>query len=231
MNLINEAYRELYEQTRYYPSRNNPPKVARCLADEVFLTKRFAETEWSTRVGAELDRLNPKRKGKRSKSSVEPSEDFYAALRAELFIKYNVEALDARLEGLRKARKALMADLLDEVEFKPDPECWYRVQVSSAYGFSTQTQPEMYAKGSLYPLMDQLHRLGFETHLRYAKSQHELWANCPPWLADAADRKTTIIEALRSLKGRNVNPHVLWPMLPHSIADRVPWGAAALQGT
>ena len=228
LNLIHEAYRMLYEESRYHASTQNPPTVARGIEDIVFLTKRFAEAEWNTRIDAEKKRLKPK--GKR-KANVEVSDEFLSALRVELLAKYNIEAIETRREHIRKARKALMLDLLGELDFTPDPECWHRVQVSSAYGYGSQTQPELYAKGSLYPLMDQLHRLGFETHLRFANNNHELWANCPPWLADAADRKTTIIDAIRSWKGRSVNPHVYWPLLSHNIADRVPWGAAALQGT
>lgn len=228
-NIINEAYRLLYEERQYVTPKDVTRETARTLADECKVLRKEMEAEWNVRVSAEMDRLAPKTKRKRKNPPIiELPKEFYDSLRAELFAKFDYERLEAKVKAVRTAADRLIWEIIDEVEITPDPECWYRVKVSSTYGFSSQTSPGTYAKGSLYPLMDQLHRKGLETNIRYAKNSYELWTNCPPWLADAAEKQTSIVQTLRSLKGRSVNPHVLFPFLPHNLADSVPWGAAAL---
>lgn len=113
-------------------------------------------------------------------------------------------------------------------------ECMYRVQISATSDYSTQTQPNFYAKSSLTPYDMALQKRGIATHVRYVQrwanpshysplggvlatsgGDYELWANIPKWMADAIFRNITVDEALEALPPQ-CNAKVLMPMLDYT---------------
>lgn len=87
------------------------------------------------------------------------------------------------LETEEARQDTLLNTLAPKVELKPHGTM-YRVGQVSVEG-----TPIMASVAYLAPIKAMLEEHGFETHVRLTGDQYELWANCPPWMVDAVDRR------------------------------------------
>lgn len=133
--------------------------------------------------------------------------------------------LEAEIDHEKENRERILAAAAEYVVFEP-AQCMHRVKTSSSYSYSSQGYGAMrYAKGALEPYADHLRGLAFDVHIRevnYRPAQgpwgcssadYELWANCEPWMFDAAARTLTMGAAVASMKARSINPLVYNPFL------------------
>jgi hypothetical protein len=93
------------------------------------------------------------------------------------------QRLCGELEAEEHRQDQLLNTLAPKVELKPH-ETMYLIGHVSLY---PARPPGMDAVKYLAPLKEMLEERGFETDIR-SGDRHELWANCPPWMADAIDR-------------------------------------------
>ena len=134
--------------------------------------------------------------------------------------------LEEEIDQETKNRERLLDASAKDVVFEP-VQCMHRVKVSYSSGYSSQGYGNCtYAKGELESYADHLRGLGFavyirETNYRPAEGQwgcsscdYELWADCPPWMFDAASRTLTMGAAVASMKTRCIDPMVYDPILP-----------------
>ena len=132
------------------------------------------------------------------------------------------------MDAEQKHREKLLDAMAPSVSFKP-VDYFCRLKASSSYTYASQGYGACtYARGALLPWKDHLERLGFETHIRTVNARRgtgrfavdhadfELWANCKPWMFDAACRLLSLAEGVASLKSRAINPLVYNPFLPDS---------------
>lgn len=191
--------------------------------------RQAAQAEWVERHLAERVRLHTKDK-KEEKAAV-LSNEFITALRVEIVTKYRIDELDAEVERLTKERDDKLNTLAETVDFLPQEaickvdSCSTNTYRSQGYGMHT------YAKGFILPMEDKLKKMGFEAEIRFAKLEdgergmyncgdygdYELWANCPPWMYDAATRVATMQESLDYWKAHYVDALVYNPFLPNSV--------------
>lgn len=183
------------------------------------------DAEYRAAILAEQKKRQP-----RKRTHFEPLAD---AIQEEILERFRSSAtykeimrLDAEVDREKENREKLLTAMAEGVVFEP-VECMHRVKFSSSYGYSSQGYGAMrYAKGVLEPHADHLRGLGFEVHIREVNYQpgtgqfacpsadYELWANCPPWMFDAASRRLTLGAAVDSWKARQINPLVYNPFLP-----------------
>lgn len=174
-----------------------------------------AQAEWSERCEAEQKRRQP-----RARKKFKPlDEEWLAELRRELFAKYDVDAVENRCTELRDEREKRLAELAPQVEIGPAGDAAVRVKTSSTSTYRSQTQPHHYAKAALKPLEAVLTAHGVPCHIRLVGYDYELWAECPAWMADAAERTLTW-ETISKAIGRTTNPKVLFPFLPYELLDQ-----------
>ncbi len=134
--------------------------------------------------------------------------------------------LDQEIDREKENRETLLNAAAKDVVFEP-VECMHRLRVSYSASYSSQGYGDCtYAKGALEPYADHLRGLGFEVYIREtnyrpaegqwgcASADYELWANCEPWMFDAACRTLTVGAAVDSMKARLLNPLVYDPILP-----------------
>lgn len=192
------------------------------------------QAECDRRITARQRELNPK-----SSRKVLPDlpDDEQTAILEPLRAEWLVWAgpIHDTLERARKLRGERLDSLAADVQVAP-ADCMYRVKRASTSSYSTQTQPFFYAEQELTPYRAALQKLGLETHVRYREEwrssgaypysygtnsggSYELWANVPPWMADAVFRRITIEDALRALP-RTVNAKVLMPFLDYERFER-----------
>jgi len=88
------------------------------------------------------------------------------------------------LEAEEDRQDQLLNKLAPKVELKPHATMYQVGKVSA----NVPRPPTMEAVEYLTPVMLMLEERGFETYIRLAGNQYELWANCPPWMVDAIDR-------------------------------------------
>ena len=187
----------------------------------------MSHEEWKTRIEAERKARTPKRR----KKLVELPEEWYTALRQELFVKHKIEELDAKQKQLRDTRDEKLSTLCKGVEFEPTSDI-QKLDSSSTSTYRSQGYGmHKYAEGALKPMKDALDRKGFTTEIRWKllfksdnskwstgdTGDYELWANCPPWMYDALERVTTMQDWLDTYKkDAGLNPLVYNPFLPLS---------------
>jgi len=137
-----------------------------------------------------------------------------------------IERLTTVLAAEEIRHGKLLQRMAPHVEMRPDT-CWHLLKTSHSDSYRSQGYGAlMYGRGVLEPLLDMLERLGFDTHIRQVNFQrgtgmfaidhanYELWANCPPWMFDAAYRCLSLYDAVASMKRRCINPLVYNPFLP-----------------
>ncbi len=137
-----------------------------------------------------------------------------------------IERLTKEVGDDQDRRWKLLEKLAPHVKMDPDA-CWHRLRTSHSGTYGSQGYGAMkYAEGILVPLVDMLERRGFECHIRQINYQrgtgmfaidhadYELWANCQPWMFDAAHRCLSLSDSVESLKRRGINPLVYNPFLP-----------------
>jgi len=136
-----------------------------------------------------------------------------------------IERLTKAVGDEQDRREKLLKKLAPWVATKPDPMVFYRLKTSTSLSYATQGYGAMkYAKGSLEPLRDMLVALGFTVYISRVgyhrgtgmfaidHADYVLWANCPPWMFDAAHRCLSLDDSVASLKRRCINPLVYHPM-------------------
>lgn len=185
--------------------------------------RRQLQADYEAAILAEKKRRQP-----RARVNFHPPPDDVAQEILDTFMSSPMYQEILRLEAEIKREKDNRERLLDAaagyVTFEP-VECMHRLKTSSSY--STQGYGAMtYAKGALEPYADHLRGLGFTVHIRETNQQppqgqwgcasadYELWADCPPWMFDAARRTLTLGSAINSMKHRCINPLVYNPFLP-----------------
>lgn len=218
MKSINERYAEAYEAVEFNR-----------FLDERRERRRDAQAEFSERIEAEQKKRQPRRR-----VNFDPlSDEWIAALRDELLVKYNCEDDDATAKRMREGREVLLEGLAPHVEFIGEPLRWWKVDSSSTSTYRSQGYGmHGYAKAALKPMREWLRHLGLVAEIRWRMrfkgtgpyncgdgGDYELWANCPEWMADAAKRQLTFDFASKAM-GRTVNPQVFNPFLPHEMVDR-----------
>jgi hypothetical protein len=180
-----------------------------------------AQAEWDKQTADEQRRRQPKKKGKR-----DPLPDaVYEGMRAAIRAAFHIDDLEAELERLWKERTAALYAAAPSVVFAPDVE-FREVGTCSVSTYSTQTQPGLYAEASLRPLQYKLDQLGIPTRLEcepytgaHGGADWKLYAACPLWMADAAERLVTLHD-ISVACGRVVNLKVLLPFLSYEDLDR-----------
>jgi hypothetical protein len=138
-----------------------------------------------------------------------------------------VERLADEVEAEKKVREGLLDTMARSVGMVPDQTCSYRLQTVSSGTYGSQGYGAMkYARGALEPLLDMLEGHGFTARILAVNCHrgtgqfgidhcdYALWANCPPWMFDAANRCLSLHDWADSLKRRCVNPLVYNPFLP-----------------
>jgi hypothetical protein len=138
-----------------------------------------------------------------------------------------LERLEAEVDQERKERDGYLDFASDKIKMEPNPNAMNWLKTSSSCSYGSQGYGAMkYAKGVLEPLLDMLLAHGFEAHIRQTNHhrgmgafaidhcEYELWANCPPWMFDAAHRCLSLADSIASLKRRCINPLVYNPFLP-----------------
>jgi len=93
--------------------------------------------------------------------------------------------LCSELEAEEDRQDKLLNVLAPKVELKPH-ETMYQVGRVSV---DVPRPPNVASMAYLSPIKEMLEEHGFETYIRLAGHQYELWANCPPWMVDAIDRR------------------------------------------
>ena len=96
------------------------------------------------------------------------------------------QRLCRELEAEEDRKDDLLNTLAPKVELKPHGTMYLVGQVS----VDVPRPPTVEAVDYLTPLQKMLEAHGFKTHMRLTGDQYELWANCPPWMLDAIDRRT-----------------------------------------
>ena len=195
----NEAYRRRYEDD------------GQQLRDEYREVRRQANLDWDARIASE-------RKKRKLKKKDELPQEFIEDLRHELYAKYKIPHWEERVDQAQKEREAKLTELAEQVDFHEDPTAMYAVKTSSTRSYSSQGYgASRYAKGVLIPLKEKLESLGISTHITRVKETYILWAACPEWVADAADRLITIKEWLAANERAGCNSRVYNPFLPWSV--------------
>lgn len=148
------------------------------------------------------------------------------ALRAKFLpqVQWVTDAQNAMAASIIKARKT-MAATVEGVEVAPGgPETL--VCVSSAYNFSTQTQPAFYAENFFRPLKVKLEELGCKTRVAVEpiapglkSSTYNLYADIPRYMAQAVDMRISDAERCKLWKQVAANPLVYNPFLPYELAS------------
>lgn len=210
----------------------------RGLRDHLRDLRITGDAEFRTRIDEARRALLPPKS--RRKTLPELPENQREAIYIERLAKYvqPYEELHAVLKQIEEIVDIRLNALAEHVT--PVLEaCWYRVKACSTSTYSTQGMgAASYAKATLLPLEAKLKLLGAETHIHYRERKfdksgcppyagyrsdsigdYELWANCPPWMADAFNRTITLSEASRAW-GRTVNPLVFNPFLPHEWVNK-----------
>lgn len=211
---VNERYREAFEGTELWEAKDHKREV-----------DRQALAEWDERKRAEQKRRQP-----RARKNFKPlDEEWLEKLRRELFEKYNLNELEAKIDQLRSDQHETLTELAPQVVFEPDETAMHVVKSASAGSYRSQTQPEFYAESSLKPLAAALHNQGIDTHIQRVGSyrigkipvsgNYKLWAACPEWMAHAAEQTVTW-EIISAAIGRTANPKVLYPMLPYEFLEQ-----------
>ena len=132
---------------------------------------------------------------------------------------------------MRDEREAVLTELVPQVEFIGDPLWWWKVKTSSTSTYRSQGYGmHGYAKGALNPMRDWLKQLGFATSVRWKLhfkgegpyncgdgGDYQLWANCPEWMADVAERTLTWETASKAMYP--LNPKVYNPFLSNERFD------------
>lgn len=88
------------------------------------------------------------------------------------------------LEAEEARQDKLLNALAPKIEMKPDL-AMHLIQVISNLSFPQDNR----AEDILKPLQDLLDGHGFATYFRRTRHHFELWSDCPPYMADAADRR------------------------------------------
>jgi hypothetical protein len=90
------------------------------------------------------------------------------------------------LEAEEDRQDKLLNKLAPRVELKPHETMYQVGQVS----VDAPRPPNTDSMAYLSPIKEMLEGHGFETYIRLGfGNQYELWANCPPWMVDAIDRR------------------------------------------
>ena len=177
---------------------------------------------------AEQRRRQPRKKKNFDPLPVEVQEEMVKEIKSSAMWA-EVERLEAEIKREKKDREKLLETFAPHVEMKPDKGRMCRLKTSSSCTYASQGYGAMkYAKGILEPLLDMLVAHGFEAYIRQTNyhrgtgrfavdhCDYELWANCPPWMFDAACRQLSLADAVASMKRRCINPLVYNPFLPES---------------
>lgn len=155
-------------------------------------------------------------------------------LKKEIFEKYQIDSLNNQIKELEESRILTLFELAKNVVFSADPLFWNIVKRSHTSTYSTQPDSFNYAKASLLPLRDKLRTYGIQTKLKFhdwkmkiSNQNHfntgrfgtfKLTANCPRWMADAAEKLISLTEFSRSVYPSNLK--VLLPFISHEQLDR-----------
>lgn len=187
--------------------------------------RQQCQAQYEAELLAEQKRRQPKARKRFARLPDDVEQAIYEKIKASELYR-EVLRLEAEIEREEAYRDVLLNTAAERVVFKP-VDCMHRLQVSYSTGWATQGYGACtYAKGSLEPYADRLRRLGFTVHIRETNYQparglcgcphadYELWANCPPWMYDAAKRTLTLGDAIKSMKSRQINPLVYNPFLP-----------------
>lgn len=213
----NDQYREAFEAVDYHR-----------FAKEVWDRRTAVENEYRELCVAEQKRRQPKKK----KNFADLPEEWYEPLRQELLLKCRYAEDEATIKKMKEDRQKLLAELADSVELIGDPLNWWKVETSCTSTYSTQTCPGKYAKAIIQPLHDYLNSKGLIAEIRWSlwftaqgrystgdTGEYQVWANCPLWMADAAERQITWEFMSRSM-GRTVNLKVYNPFMSDALLDK-----------
>lgn len=96
------------------------------------------------------------------------------------------QRLCGELEAEENRRDMLLDELALRVELKPHQTMYLVEQVS----VDVPRPPTVEAVDFLTPTRKMLESYGFKTYTRLTGDRHELWADCPLWMVDAAIRKS-----------------------------------------
>jgi hypothetical protein len=215
------------------PKTNTNPVYAKVYANDnqgergqLRAAKRQAQADFDARILDEQKRRQPRA---RKNFKMLPDETLEAIREEFSGTVERIKQIEKQLDDADERREQLFSELAPMVHMEPCAAS-HRLQTSSSYTYSTQGWGAMkYAKGVLVPLEDHLKRLGFEVHIRQVNHKRigsgsfstdhcewELWANCEPWMFDAAERLLTLDEAVASWKSRSINFLVYNPFLADS---------------
>lgn len=174
---------------------------------------------FAARHDAEVKKRRPK--GKAGKNYVLPM-DVVEALRAEFMsLTAEYEFLAGIIEAAQKRRKERLQELCDTVNIVTTDE-FHKIETSYVSSYSSQTQSNLYAEGHFLPLKVSLENVGVPTRTDFCQDgmpRYELWARCPPFVAEAVSRRITLGEVCRIWKSRQINPFVYNPFIPHALGS------------
>jgi len=180
---------------------------------------RVALETWDSQLLAERKKRQPRR---RKNFDPLPTE-WLATLRQSLFERHKIPERQEEIKVKGEEAEQLMEKLASDVRFVGDDNQWWVVYSCSTSTYGSQTQPHFYAKSACKPLEAQLHSLGLTAEIHYQQhykygGDYQLWANCPPWMADAAKRQLTW-DTVSKAVGRTANVCALYPGLPVSALE------------
>lgn len=202
---INGHYKELYEGEALKARRK-----------ALFEYTKSAQKRFDEMVKAEQKRRQP-----RKRVNFEPLEDeWYDNLKQQFISEYDHEAEHEAIMKAEDARKDQLYDLAPKVNFKGDPFFWWMVKESWESTYRSQGWGSAsYTKAALKPLEYKLNQFGLITKIVKSRWGFQLWANCPEWMADAAERQITFTDISKAV-GRTVNVCALYPGLPVEYLDK-----------
>lgn len=173
--------------------------------DRYAAIRRAADAEWARECDAEMKRRRIKQRNKLPKP-------FLDHLRSDLFAKYQIDVWDEKCKHMHAERERLLSELAPQVVFE-QANTWHRIDSGSASDYRSQgLNASRYAMVWLQFRQSQLEELGVVTHIRHAPgqpySEYELWAACPEWMADAAQRLQSRGSAARYAESNGANSMV-----------------------
>lgn len=188
-----------------------------------------AEKAWAARMVAEAKRRKPRGKNPQWPDQNDP---FTVALRTELLATYRVEELRSERRRLDESRQSELATLARAVVFAPGGGM---TVVQRSYTATYRTQGygmHKYARTASEPLKARLESFGISAEIKFelhAKASgqfscgddgvYELWADCPAWMADAAERTMTLGEEFDALTAAGTNYRVYNPLISWETID------------
>lgn len=192
--------------------------------------------EYQAAYRAEQKRRQPRKKPENRDKLDDETVD---ALQAAILPKYQeVFTLKELVAKANEQNRQRLGELADGVQPEPDPLNWYLIDYSTSGTYRSQGWGKhKYAEGALVPQRDALQRIGFVADIRRIVEQEipasrfcgfyspaetyyrfELWANCPPWMADACGR-LSLVDFVRSCDDQQVSPRVYNPLIKPEMVD------------